>query len=77
MRVELADDITHGSRGFLVLGCCAQPQFTHRINNSALNRLESVADERKRAIEHNIHGIVEIGFLGIVLEWHLLVIAKT
>jgi hypothetical protein len=62
-----------GTRGFLRLGRGVEAEFAHRVNDAPLHGLEAVADERQRAVEHDVHRIVEIGALGVVLERNLFV----
>ena len=66
--MKLADDIANRPRRFLRLGSGRQTQFTHRVNNAALHGFQTVADGRQRAIENNVHRIIEVGFLGVFLE---------
>ena len=64
MRVELADHVAHGARGLLVLGGGRQPQLAHRVGDAALHRLQPVAERWQRAVEDDVHRVVEIGLLG-------------
>lgn len=68
MRVELAEHVTDGPRGFLVLGVGVQAQFAHGIDDTSLYGLEAVADVRQGAVHDHVHGVVEIGLLGEVGE---------
>src|SRR5690606_38072574 len=61
---ELADHITHGARGFLVLGRSRKTQLAHRIDDAPLHRLEAIAQHRQRAVEDHVHRIVEVRLLG-------------
>jgi len=68
VRVVLADHVTHGAGGFLRLGGGGQAQLAHRVDDPALDRLEAVADERQRAVEHHVHRIVQVGALGVLAQ---------
>ncbi len=68
VRVELAEHVADGARGLLVLGVGVQAEFAHGIDDAPLYRLEAVADMRQRAIQDDVHGIVEVGLLGEVGE---------
>lgn len=65
--------ITHGTRGLFVLGAGAQAQFRHGEDDTPLNRLEAIGNMRQGAIEDDVHGIVQVGLLGEVLEGELFV----
>ncbi len=68
MRMELADDVADGARGFLGLGAGIEPEFAHRVDDAALHRLEAVAEEGQGAVEHHVHRIVEVGALGVFAQ---------
>ncbi|MNV46544.1 hypothetical protein D3C71_1383800 [compost metagenome] len=68
MRVVLTDHVTDGAGGLLGLGRGAEPQFAHGIDDAALHRLEPVAEERQGAVQHHIHGIVEIGAFSVLAQ---------
>ena len=59
-----------------MLGCGAQPELTHRVDNAPLDRLQSIAQVREGAVEDHVHGVIQVGFFGVVLEWNLFVIRK-
>ena len=46
VRVELADHIADGTRGFLVLGDGREPELAHRVDDASLHGLEPIADRR-------------------------------
>ena len=37
---------------------------------------EPVSEVWKRPVEYHVHGVIEIGFFSVVLEWNSLVIGK-
>ncbi len=69
MRMELADDIAHGARGLLVLGSGRKAQLAHRIDDAPLYRLQAVTQHRQRAIEDDVHRVIEVGLLGEDAQW--------
>ena len=72
MGVEFTDYIADGTRGLLELGAGFQAQLAHRVHDAALHGLEPVADMRQRAVENDVHGIVQVGLLRILHQRHLL-----
>src|SRR5881397_3290284 len=58
--MKLADDVTDCPRRFLELRGRAEAQLRHRVDDASLHRLESVRDVRQRAIEDDVHRIVEV-----------------
>src|SRR5256885_15499802 len=62
--MELAEDIPDGARGLLVLGARRQPELAHGVHDAPLYRLQPVAECRQRAIENDVHRVIEIGLLG-------------
>jgi hypothetical protein len=72
MRMELADDVANGPRGFFRLGTSGQPELAHGIHDTTLYRLQAVTDLRQRTIENDVHRIIEVSLLRIVLERQLL-----
>ena len=64
VRVELAQHVAHGARGLLRLVDRRQPELAHRIGDAPLHRLQSVPQERQRAVEDHVHRVVEVGLLG-------------
>src|SRR4026208_1902302 len=68
VRVELADDVADCARRLLVLGRRRQPELAHRIDDAALSGLQAVADVRQRAIEDDVHRVVEVRLLREDLE---------
>ena len=63
VRMIFADDIANCPRRLFGFLPCRQSEFAHRINNAALYGLQAVADLRQRAVEDDVHGVVEIRFL--------------
>ena len=72
--MKLADDVTDGARRFLRLGGRGQAQFAHGVDDASLYRLQSVSDEGQGAVEHHVHGVVEVGAFGVFLERDLFVV---
>jgi hypothetical protein len=55
-----------------VLGRCFETQFAHGIDDASLHRFESVTDVRQGTVHDHVHGIVEIGLPGKLLQGHAL-----
>ena len=53
---------------FFGLARRGEAELAHRVDDAALHRLEPVADERQRAVEHHVHRVVEVRALGVFLE---------
>ena len=68
MGMEFTQHVTHGAGGFLVLGGGFQAQFGHGVHDAALHRFQAVADVRQRAVEDDVHGIIQVGTLGIFFQ---------
>ena len=66
MGVKLAEHVTDGTRRFLVLGVCVQPQLAHGVDDTPLYRLEAVANVRQGPVHDHVHGVVEVGLFGEV-----------
>ena len=62
--MELADDIAHGARGLLELRRGAEAELRHGVDDPPLHRLESVRHVRQRAVEDDVHRVVEISLAG-------------
>src|SRR5438105_4813578 len=62
--VELAEHIAHGARGLLVLRDRREPELAHGVDDAPLYRLQPVAERRQRAVQNDVHRVVEIGLLG-------------
>ncbi len=73
MGVVLADDIADGARRLLELGLGGQPQLGHGVDDAPLHRLEPVGDVGQGPVQDHVHGVVQVGLLGKVLEGDLLV----
>ncbi len=63
MGMKFANDVADRACGLLEFCRCMQSQFRHRIDDAALHGFEPVADKRQRAIQDNVHGVMEIGAL--------------
>ncbi len=74
VRMEFADHVADGTRGFLRLGAGGQAQLAHRVDDASLHRLEAVAHEGQGAVQHHVHRIIEVGPLGVFLKRDLFVI---
>ena len=57
---------------FFGLAPALRPEFAHRIDDAALDRLEAVAEEGQGAVEHHVHRVVEVGALGVFAQRDLL-----
>ena len=68
MGMELTQHVTHGTGGLFVLGGGLKAQLRHGIYNPALYRLEPVTHVGQCPVEDDVHGIVQIGLLGIIPE---------
>ena len=68
MGVKLADDVTNSACRLLVLLPRGQTQLAHRVDDSALHRLQSVPNLWQCPVEDYVHRIVEVGLLCICLE---------
>ena len=68
MGVELADHIAHRARRLFMLGGGAQTQLAHGINNAPLYGFEAVANMGQSAVENHVHGVIEIGFFGVLAD---------
>ena len=60
VRMKLADDVADRARRLLRLRVRTEPQLRHRVDDAALHGLESVGDMRQRAVEDDVHRIVEV-----------------
>src|SRR6056297_2975108 len=69
--MELADHVADRSRGLLVPGRRRQAQLAHRVDDAPLHRFQPVTHVRQRAVQDDVHRIVQISALGVFLERHL------
>jgi len=58
--MKLADDVADGARRFLRLRIRTESELRHRVNDAALHGFEFISDVRKRAVEDDVHRIVEV-----------------
>ena len=65
MGVIFTQYVTYGTRGFLVLGGCLQPQLTHGVNNTPLHRFQTVTNIGQGPIKNHVHGIIQVRFFGV------------
>ena len=68
MGVVFAQYIAHGAGRLLVLGRLSESQLTHGVYDAPLYWLQTIANMGQGAIQNDVHGIVEVGTLGIVLN---------
>ncbi|KPB79626.1 Uncharacterized protein AC506_0820 [Pseudomonas syringae pv. maculicola str. M6] len=68
VRMELAENITDGTRRLLVLGVGPQAQLAHRVDDAPLYRFQAVADVRQGTVHDHVHGVVEVGLFGEVSQ---------
>jgi hypothetical protein len=47
-----------------------ETQFAHGVDDASLHRLETVADVGQGAVHDDVHGVVEIGLPGKLLQGH-------
>ncbi len=71
MRMKLAQYVTDGTCRFLVFRGSQQTEFRHRIDDAALHRFQAITDMRQRAVENDVHGIIQVGLLGKGLQRQL------
>jgi hypothetical protein len=64
VRVEFAEHVAHGARRFLVLGGGVEAQFRHGIDDAPLHGFQTVTDVRQRAVENDVHGIIQVRLFG-------------
>ncbi len=74
VRVVLAEHLADRQRGLARLGSRVEAERAHRIHDAPLDRLKAVADERQRAIEHDVHRVIEVGALRVLPERDLFVV---
>ena len=67
MWMEFADYIANGPRRFFKFCTRLQPQLGHRVDDSTLYRLQTIAYVRQSTIVNYIHRIVQVGLLRISL----------
>ena len=65
VRVELADHVADRARALARLRGSRQPQFTHRIDDTALHRLETVGQMRQRPVQDDVHGVIQVRLLRV------------
>ena len=49
---------------FLCLDAGDEPELAHRVDDAALHGLQAVAEVRQRAVEDDVHRVVEVRLLG-------------
>src|SRR2546425_8518915 len=57
----LAHAVADDARRLLVRAVPVEPEPLHRVEDAAVDRLETVADVRQRAADDDGHGVVQIG----------------
>ncbi len=76
MRMEFADDVADDARAFLERGAGVEPQQPHGIEQTAVDRLQTVARIGKRAMHDGRQRIVEIALLQCLAERDLLHVGR-
>jgi hypothetical protein len=71
VRMELADHITHRARRLLRLRRRRQAELAHRVDDAPLYRLQAVAEVGQGTVQHHVHGVVEVGALGVLAKRNL------
>ncbi len=66
--MKLAEHVAHRARRLLVLRARVQTELRHRVDDAPLHRFEAVADMRQGAIEDHVHGVIQVRFLGEILQ---------
>src|SRR4030081_893079 len=62
----LTDDVADGARRLVVRLVPFEPVLIHRVENAAMNRLETVACIGQRAGHDHAHGVIKVGALHLV-----------
>ena len=70
MRVIVTHDLTDNGRRFSELGRVGQVLLVHRVQNSALNRLEPIADIGQGSAGDDRQAVVQVSLLSGQPEWH-------
>ena len=68
VRVILTHHVADHAGGFHVGPVGRVPLFVHREQDAPLHRLEAVAQVGQRPADDHAHGVIEIGFLDLVLD---------
>ena len=72
MRMKLADDVADDARAFLERSAGVEPQQPHGVEETAVNRLQSIARIGERAMHDGRERVVEIALFQRVAERDLL-----
>src|SRR5207248_11052321 len=68
VRMEFADDIADHARAFLEAGLRIETELAHRMQQSAVNRLQRVARVRERALRDGGERVGEIALAQRLVE---------
>ena len=68
VRMIFTDDIADDTGAFLKTGLRIQMQLAHGKKQTAVNRFQSVADIRQRAVDNGRHGIRQVSFAQFLRE---------
>ena len=68
VRVVLADHVAHDARALLVGLVPVVAELAHRVQHTAVNRLQTVANVGQRATHDHAHRVVEVRLLHLVFE---------
>ncbi|MNQ75687.1 hypothetical protein D3C85_904910 [compost metagenome] len=68
VRVEATQHVTDDARALRIRPLGRHVQVVHRIEDAAVNRLQTVARVRQGAADDDAHGVVEVGAFQLVLD---------
>ncbi|MNN58876.1 hypothetical protein D3C81_1739480 [compost metagenome] len=68
MRVEATQHVTDDTRALRIRPLGRHVQVVHRVEDAAVNRLQTVARVRQGAADDDAHGVVEVGAFQLVLD---------
>ena len=63
MGVIFTHDFTDDARGFHIFSIPVKSTLVHRVEDTPMNRLQTIAHIRQRPADDYAHGVVEIGAL--------------
>ena len=72
VRMVFAEHVADGARRLHELGRGGEVQFGHRVDDAPLHRLQAVAHMGQGALADDVHGVVQIGALGVLVQRHAL-----
>ena len=62
--MELAEHVADGEGRFLVLVGGGEAELAHGVDDAALHGLQPIAERRQRAVQDDVHRVVEVRLLG-------------